>query len=62
MMRRSSDEPEKILVEDAAKDWFKDPEFVAEFAALREEFAIVEASITARDEVDPAKKPSASDP
>ena len=51
-----------VLVEHAAKDWFKDPEFLAEFAALREEFALVEASIRARDQADPTSKPSASDP
>ncbi|MBZ9742550.1 MULTISPECIES: helix-turn-helix domain-containing protein [unclassified Mesorhizobium] len=41
-----------ILVEDAAKEWFKDPEFVAEYEALDEEFAIAEALIKARGEAD----------
>lgn len=41
-----------ILVEDAAKEWFRDPEFVAEYAALEEEFAIAEALIRARSEAD----------
>lgn len=41
-----------IPVEEAAKDWFKDPEFVAEYEALEEEFAIAEALIKARGEAD----------
>ncbi|CAN7507166.1 helix-turn-helix domain-containing protein [Mesorhizobium sp. LjRoot246] len=41
-----------IPVEDVAKDWFKDPEFVAEYEALEEEFAIAEALIKARGEAD----------
>ena len=41
-----------IPVEDVAKDWFKDPEFVAEYEALEEEFAIAEALIRARGEAD----------
>ncbi|CCV14445.1 helix-turn-helix transcriptional regulator [Mesorhizobium sp. STM 4661] len=41
-----------IPVEEAAKDWFKDPEFVAEYEALEEEFAIAEALIRARGEAD----------
>jgi hypothetical protein len=36
-----------IPVEDAAREWFKDPEFVSEYEALEEEFAIVEALIKA---------------
>lgn len=41
-----------IPVEDVAKEWFKDPEFVAEYEALEEEFAIAEALIKARGEAD----------
>ncbi|RWP41397.1 MAG: XRE family transcriptional regulator [Mesorhizobium sp.] len=41
-----------IPVEDAAKEWFKDPAFVAEYDALEEEFAIAEALIKARGEAD----------
>ncbi|MCA0013033.1 helix-turn-helix domain-containing protein [Mesorhizobium sp. B292B1B] len=41
-----------IPVEEAAKDWFKDPVFVAEYEALEEEFAIAEALIKARGEAD----------
>jgi ribosome-binding protein aMBF1 (putative translation factor) len=41
-----------IAVEDAAKDWFRDTEFVAEYEALEEEFAIAEALIKARGEAD----------
>ncbi|MDX8515372.1 helix-turn-helix domain-containing protein [Mesorhizobium captivum] len=41
-----------IPVEDAAKEWFRDPEFVAEYEALEEEFAIAEALIKARGEAD----------
>jgi ribosome-binding protein aMBF1 (putative translation factor) len=42
MMRKT------VRVEDAAKEWFKDPEFVSEYDALEEEFAIAEALISAR--------------
>ena len=41
-----------IPVEEAAKDWLKDPEFVAEYEALEEEFALAEALIKARGEAD----------
>ncbi|MER8371631.1 helix-turn-helix transcriptional regulator [Mesorhizobium sp. M1338] len=41
-----------ISVEDVAKEWFKDPEFVAEYEALEEEFAIAAALIKARGEAD----------
>ena len=34
------------------KEWFKDPEFVAEYEALEEEFAIAAALIKARGEAD----------
>lgn len=39
-----------IPVEEAAKEWFKDPEFVAAYDALEEEFALAEALIVARAE------------
>lgn len=41
-----------IPVEEAAKDWLKDPEFVAEYEALEEEFSLAEALIKARGEAD----------
>ncbi|MDX8439761.1 helix-turn-helix domain-containing protein [Mesorhizobium australafricanum] len=41
-----------IPVEDAAKEWLKDPEFVAEYQALEEEFALAEALIRARGNAD----------
>ncbi|MBZ9671699.1 helix-turn-helix domain-containing protein [Mesorhizobium sp. B2-1-8] len=41
-----------ISVEDAAKEWFKDPQFVVEYDALEEEFAIAEALIRARGDAD----------
>lgn len=41
-----------IPVEEVAKDWFKDPEFVAEYDALEEEFALAEALIKARGAAD----------
>ena len=47
-------------VEDAAKDWFNDPEFVAEFEALEAEFAIAEALIRTSEEVDRIRKPRTS--
>ncbi len=37
-----------LLVSEAAKEWFKDPEFVAAYDALEEEFALAEALIKAR--------------
>lgn len=37
-----------IPVEEAAKDWFKDPDFVAEYDALEEEFVLAAALIKAR--------------
>jgi ribosome-binding protein aMBF1 (putative translation factor) len=37
-----------IPVEEAAKEWFKDPEFAAAYDALEEEFALAEALIKAR--------------
>ncbi|MDQ0470457.1 helix-turn-helix domain-containing protein [Labrys wisconsinensis] len=37
-----------IPVEEAARDWFKDPEFRAAYDALDEEFALAEALIKAR--------------
>jgi ribosome-binding protein aMBF1 (putative translation factor) len=37
-----------IPVEEAAKDWFRDPEFVAEYDALEEEFALAASLIRAR--------------
>ena len=41
-----------IPVEEAAKDWFKDPEFVAEYDALQDEFALAAALIKARSELE----------
>src|SRR5436309_2552351 len=41
-----------IPVEEAAKEWFKDPKFVAEYDALEEEFALAAALIRARSAVD----------
>jgi len=41
-----------IPVEEVAKDWFKDPEFVAEYDALEEEFALAAALIRARSAAD----------
>ena len=37
-----------IPVSEASAEWFKDPEFVKEYEALEEEFALVEALIDAR--------------
>ena len=37
--------PNSIPVEDAAKEWFKNPEFVEAYNALEEEFALAEALI-----------------
>jgi transcriptional regulator with XRE-family HTH domain len=41
-----------IPVREIAKEWFKDPEFVAAYDALEEEFAIAEALIRARAHAD----------
>ena len=41
-----------IPVEEAAKEWFKDPEFIAAYDALEEEFALAEALISARARAD----------
>ena len=41
-----------IPVEEVAKKWFKDPEFVAEYDALEEEFALAAALIKARSAAD----------
>ena len=37
-----------IPVDEAARDWMKDPEFRAEYDALEEEFALASALIRAR--------------
>jgi ribosome-binding protein aMBF1 (putative translation factor) len=37
-----------IPVEEAAREWFKDPRFVAEYDALEEEFALATALIRTR--------------
>jgi ribosome-binding protein aMBF1 (putative translation factor) len=41
-----------IPVEEAAKQWLKNPAFVAEYDALEEEFALATAMIRARTEAD----------
>jgi ribosome-binding protein aMBF1 (putative translation factor) len=41
-----------IPVEEAAKEWLKDPVFVAEYEALEEEFALATAMIRARNAAD----------
>jgi ribosome-binding protein aMBF1 (putative translation factor) len=41
-----------IPVEELAKGWLKDPEFVAEYDALEEEFALAAALIRARSAAD----------
>lgn len=41
-----------IPVEEAAKGWFKDPEFAAAYDALDEEFALADALIKARGHAD----------
>ena len=41
-----------IPVEEVAKEWFKDPEFVAEYQAKEEEFALAAALIRARGAAD----------
>lgn len=41
-----------ISVEEAAKEWMKDPEFRAAYDALEDEFALAGALIKARSEAD----------
>jgi len=41
-----------IRVEEAAKEWMKDPEFRAAYDALEDEFALAAALIRARGEAD----------
>jgi ribosome-binding protein aMBF1 (putative translation factor) len=41
-----------IPVEEVAKEWMKDPEFVASYDALEDEFAVASALIKARGEAD----------
>ena len=41
-----------IPVEEVAKEWMKDPEFVAAYDALEDEFAVASALIKARGEAD----------
>lgn len=41
-----------LNVDEAAKDWFKDPEFVAEYDALEEEFTLADTLIKARGAAD----------
>lgn len=41
-----------IPVEEAAKEWFKDPEFIAAYDALEDEFALIQALIRARAHAD----------
>lgn len=41
-----------IPVAEVSKEWFKDPEFVKEYEALEEEFALAEALIDARAKSD----------
>jgi ribosome-binding protein aMBF1 (putative translation factor) len=41
-----------IPVEEAAKEWMKDPEFVAAYDALEDEFALASALIKARSDAD----------
>jgi len=41
-----------IPVEEAAKEWMKDPEFRAEYDALEDEFALASALIKARGDAD----------
>jgi ribosome-binding protein aMBF1 (putative translation factor) len=41
-----------IAVEDAAKEWVKDPEFRLAYDALEEEFALASALIKARGDAD----------
>jgi hypothetical protein len=41
-----------IPVEEVAKEWMRDPEFVAAYDALEDEFAVASALIKARGEAD----------
>src|ERR1700726_2198188 len=41
-----------IPVEEVAKEWCKDPDFVAAYDALEDEFAVASALIKARSEAD----------
>ncbi len=41
-----------IPVEETAKEWFQNPDFVAAYDALEEEFALASALIKARSEAD----------
>ncbi len=41
-----------IPVEEVAKEWMKDPKFVAAYDALEDEFAVASALIKARGEAD----------
>ena len=41
-----------IPVEEVAKEWMNDPEFVAAYGALEDEFAVASALIKARGEAD----------
>jgi ribosome-binding protein aMBF1 (putative translation factor) len=41
-----------IPVEEAAKEWFKDPAFVAEYDSLEDEFALASALIKARGDAE----------
>ena len=41
-----------IPVEEAAREWMKDPEFRAEYDALEDEFALASALIKARGDAD----------
>jgi ribosome-binding protein aMBF1 (putative translation factor) len=41
-----------IPVEEAAKEWMKDPEFRAEYDALEDEFTLASALIKARGDAD----------
>lgn len=38
----------RILVEDVAKEWLKNPDFVREYEALSDEFGLANALISAR--------------
>jgi hypothetical protein len=41
-----------IPVEEVAKEWMKDPDFVAAYDALEDEFAVASALIKARSDAD----------
>jgi hypothetical protein len=45
-----------IPVEDAAKEWMKDPEFVAAYDALQDEFALASATVMGADGDDTGRK------